>query len=145
MVLISRAVTVKSRVTPALRAQLGAEAQKAIREVEQEIERVTAECERARALGRAEQATALEKESRDLFGRKDALVLKLKEIAKLREGQEVARGQIQGFYDVKVGDAWPGVQSADIVLEDGKVVAIREGSLVTVSVSPGDAPEAPER
>lgn len=137
--LISRAVTVKSRVTSALRAQLGAETQKAIRDVDQEIERALAECERRRLLGKSEEASLLEKEARELSARKETLVSKLRDIAKLREGQEVGRGQIQGFYEVKVGDIWPHVQSCDIVLEDGKVIAIREGTAVTVTVSPEDA------
>lgn len=135
MVLISRAVTVKSRVTPALRARLGAETQKAIRDVDEEIERAAAEIERCRASGRNDEAAALERKAQELSARKDALVAKLKEIARLREGQEVVRGQIQGFCEVKVGDNWPEVLSAEIVLEDGRVVAFREGGSVTVKMA----------
>lgn len=136
--LVSRAVTVKSRVTPALKAQLGSEMQKAIRDTEAEIERVSAECEGLRALGRAGEATALDKKIQDLSARRDALSAKMKDIAKLQEGQEVTRGQIQGFCHVKVGDMWPSLQSCDIVLEDGKVVAIREGSAITLDVKADD-------
>lgn len=143
--LISRAVTVKSRVTPALRAQMGAETQKAMREVDEEIERALAERERMKSLGKSEQALALEKKARDLSARREALLSKLREIGKLREGQEVTRGQVQGFCDVKVGDVWPFACECEIVVEDGKVVAIREGASVTVAVSQGGPTEGAEK
>lgn len=139
--LISRAVTVKSRVTPALRARLGRETQKAIRDVQEELDRAASEIERRRASGRSEELEALEREAQELQTRKDALVAKLKDIVKLSDGQEVTRGQVQGFCEVKVGDVWPEVLSAEIVLEDGRVVAVREGGSVTVrmgSVDRGD-------
>ncbi|HHY44573.1 MAG TPA: hypothetical protein GX512_02520 [Firmicutes bacterium] len=133
-VLISRAVTVKSKVTPLLRARLGAEAQKAIRDVEQEMERFLSEIEKRRALGKSDEIAGLERKLRDLQARKDVLTAKLKDIAKLSEGQEVTQGQVQGFYEVKVGDVWSEIGTAEIVLEDGRVVAIREGNSVTVEV-----------
>ncbi len=118
--LIARAVTVKSRVTPNLRSQLAAETQKAMREVDQETERASGE-----------------KERQELVARREGLVRQLKDIAKLENGQEVVRGQVQGFYELKVGDIWPEILSCEIVVEDGKVIAIREGRTVSVSVAMG--------
>lgn len=117
--LIARAVTVKSRVTPNLRSQLAAETQKAMRDIDQEVERAT-----------------LPKERDRLSSRKEDLVRQLKDIAKLENGHEVVRGQIQGFYELKVGDIWPEVLSCEIVVEDGRVVAIREGRTVSVAFDP---------
>jgi hypothetical protein len=133
-VLIARAVTVKSKVTPNLKAQLGAETQKAIRDADQEIERVSAEIERRQGAGRPEDAARLEKERQELLGRKEGLVKQLKDIAKLKDGQEIARGQVQGYYELRVGDIWPEVLSCEIVVEDGRVVAIRDGKTVSVAV-----------
>lgn len=118
--LIARPVTVKSKVTGSLRAQLASEAQKALRDVEQELERIPA--------GKPE------KDRQELTARKDALVKQLKDLAKLRDGQEIQRGQVQGFYDLRVGDVWPGVLSCEVVVEDGRIVAIREGKTVSVSL-----------
>lgn len=117
--LISRAVTVKSRVTPNLRSQLASETQKAMRELDSDIAKVAGEKERS-----------------DLLARKEELVRQLKEIAKLENGHEVVRGQVQGFWELKVGDIWPDVLSSEIVVEDGRVVAIREGRTVSVPIDP---------
>ncbi len=118
--LISRAVTVKSRVTPNLRSQLAAETQKAMRELDAEAAKAGSEKERS-----------------DLMARKDDLVRQLKEIAKLEDGQEIVRGQIQGFWELRVGDIWPLVLSSEIVVEDGRVVEIREGQAVMASLAQG--------
>ena len=131
--LIARAVTVKSKVTPNLKAQLGAETQKAIRDVDQEIERVSAEIQRRQGAGRPEDAARLEKERQELLGRKEGLVKQLKDVAKLKDGHEIARGQVQGYYELRVGDIWPEVLSCEIVVEDGRVVAIRDGKTVSVA------------
>lgn len=132
--LIARAVTVKSKVTPNLKAQLGAETQKAIKDADQEIERVSAEIQRRQGAGRPEDAARLEKERQELLGRKEGLVKQLKDIAKLKDGQEIARGQVQGYYELRVGDIWPEVLSCEIVVEDGRVVAIRDGKTVSAAV-----------
>lgn len=115
--LIGRPVTVKSRVTPSLRAQLAAETQKALREAEADAERASTENIR-----------------KDAIVKKENLLKQLKEIAKLQDGQEIVRGQVQGFYELRVGDIWPHVLSCEIVVEDGRVVAIREGRNVSVAV-----------
>ena len=118
--LIARAVSVKSKVTSNLKAQIGAETQKAIRDVDQEIERAT--------------AAKMEKERQELVARREGLLRQLKDVAKLRDGQEIPRGQVQSFYELRVGDVWPEVLSCEIVVEDGRVVAIREGRTVSVGV-----------
>jgi len=63
---------------------------------------------------------------------------KLREIAKLKDGQEIVSGQVQGFYDLEVGEVWSEIQPCEIVLEDGKVVVIREGQSVTLPISLGE-------
>jgi len=54
-VLISGPVTVKSRVTQSLRAHLGAQTQKAIREIDQEISRIRAKIEGRKNLGKQQE------------------------------------------------------------------------------------------
>ena len=112
--IILRAVTVKSRVTPNLRSQLVSEVQRAVREIDLEIVRAAGEGEHSQ-----------------LVAKKDDLVRELKEIAELKDGTEVVRGQVQGCWDLRVGDVWPEVLSSEIVVEDGRVVAVREGRTVS--------------
>ncbi|MGI6163168.1 MAG: YlqD family protein [Bacillota bacterium] len=131
--LISRAVTVKSRVTPELRSQLAIEAQKALKELEGEISRLEESLRNVPT--RSGDISQLGKHRQELLERKESLLGNLKDIARLKDGQEIARGQIQGFYDIKVGDIWPDVLSCEVILEDGKVVAIREGDNVTLSLN----------
>lgn len=138
--LISRPVTVKSRVTQSLRAHLGAQTQKAIREIDQEISRIEAKIEGRKSLGKQQEMLQLEKQRQELSSRREGLVSKLREIARLKDGQEIVSGQVQGFYDVKIGDVWSEIQACEIVLEDGKVVAIREGQSVTLAMSLGEKP-----
>lgn len=118
--LIARPVTVKSKVTPNLRAQLVVETQKALRDVEREMERPS--------------AAKTERDRQELLARKDSLVKQLKDLAELRDGQEIQRGQVQGYYELRVGDTWPEVLSCEVVVEDGRVVAIREGKVVSVAL-----------
>lgn len=120
--LIERQVTVKSKVTPSLRNFLGAKTQKSVRDVEERIGKL--------APGSGERA-ALQAERERLLGQ-------LKEIANLKDGQEVTRGQVRGLYEVKIGDVWDEVQSADVILEDGRVVAMRSGRDVTVAIPDED-------
>jgi len=136
-VLISIPVTVKSRVTEKLRAELGAETQKALREVEQELDKIEAEISARKSLSSSaagKEILALERKKTDFLARRESLLTRLREVAKLRDGQEVTRGQVQGFYHLRVGDMWPLPGVSEIVLEDGRVVAMREGRSVTVSL-----------
>jgi 2-keto-4-pentenoate hydratase/2-oxohepta-3-ene-1,7-dioic acid hydratase in catechol pathway len=55
------------------------------------------------------------------------VIRELKEIARLEPGTEIVRGTVQGTVEVRPGDDWLRLLSAEIVLEDGRVVEIREG------------------
>lgn len=111
---ITRAITVKARVTAGFRSRLGVEIQKAIKEIDGQL------------------SSSMEKgKIEELSSKRQSLVGKLRDIADLGEGQEVVIGQIEGCYDVKVGDNWGDIHQAEIVLEDGIVVALREGKTVS--------------
>ncbi|HHY11969.1 MAG TPA: hypothetical protein GX529_04990 [Firmicutes bacterium] len=130
--LISRNITIKSRVTQALRAQLGAQAQKTIKELDRQIAQVEELLQREGASG--DYLPGLKKEKHEILERKQEMLGNLRDIARLKDGQEIISGQVQGFCNLRVGDLWPGVLDCEIVVEDGRVLAIREGSNVTVSV-----------
>ncbi len=130
--LISRTVTVKSRVTAALRSQLGFETQRALRELEGELLRLE---KLGKSSSKGHDVSHLGKKLQELMARKESLLGNLREIVRLKDGQEIVRGQIQGFCNLKVGDLWPDVLSCEIVLEDDKVVAIREGDNITLALN----------
>lgn len=130
--LISRTVTIKSRVTSALRTQLGVEAQKAIREFDGQLAQIE-QFLQGESSGE-DDVIRFKRQKQELITRKEEMLESLRNIAKLQDGQEIVSGQIQGFYDLRVGDLWPNVLDCEVVLEDGRVLAIREGANVTVSL-----------
>jgi hypothetical protein len=129
-VFISRPVSVKSRITASLRAQLGAEVQKAILELDQELARLGT----VEASGGKEVAAQVQRSRQELLQRKEQLMRRLREIANLKDGQEITRGQVQGIFELRVGDLWSDLETCEIVLQDDVVIAIRQGRSISVSL-----------
>ncbi|MGI6643834.1 MAG: YlqD family protein [Bacillota bacterium] len=127
---ISRPVSVKSRITASLRAQLGAEVQKAILELDQELARLGT----VEASGGKEVAAQVQRSRQELLQRKEQLMRRLREIANLKDGQEITRGQVQGIFELRVGDLWSDLETCEIVLQDDVVIAIRQGRSISVSL-----------
>lgn len=128
---IVRPLTVKARVTEKLKSRLVAELQAAIRQVEAEIEELDSQLKRA-ALSPTltaqqqlalRQAVELEKEKRQ--AEKQELMRRVTEVAGLPLGGEVVTGTVQAVAEVGVGDDWDGLFAAEVLVEDGRVVAIR--------------------
>ena len=69
----------------------------------------------------------VETERQKRLERKSQLLDRLKDVARLEPGAEIVHGTVQGPVRVKVGDDWEKALSAEVLLEDGVVVAIREG------------------
>lgn len=131
-IVILRPVVIKARVTDDLKKRLAADLQESIRGVEQELQQVEFQSKRAALLaakGGPNQALMeqFEQERTRLSERKAQILEQLKEIARLEPGSEIVRGTVQGTVEVRPGDDWPRLLSAEIVLEDGRVVEIREG------------------
>ncbi len=112
--LISRPVKVKSKVTPGLKAQLGAEVQKAILDLDKELQ------------------SAEGPVRKQLLQRKEDLTKRFRQVADLEDGQEIVRGQVQGIFELRVGDIWPQEETAEIILENDIVIAVREGNRFSV-------------
>lgn len=131
--LLLRSVTVKSRVTPGLKQELARDTQEEIRRLDRELLAIEEELDRRRALGAKGEAVArLAKEKADRASRRESLIKSLEDIAGLEIGQEVVRGQVQGLVEVKPGDVWPEVLAGEIVIEDGVVLAVRDGRSLSV-------------
>ncbi|MHB8927056.1 MAG: YlqD family protein [Bacillota bacterium] len=131
-VLIQRPVTVKAKVTEALKKRLAAEFQETLRQAEAELAQLEAQAKRLaeQAEGPSPERRAalerLEAERRKRLDQKNRLLDNLKELARLEPGAEITQGTVQGLIQVKAGDDWERVFQAELVVEDGRVVAIRE-------------------
>lgn len=131
-IVILRPVVVKARVTEDLKKRLAADLQESIRGVEQELQQVEFQFKRAALLAAKAGANPalmeqLEHEKNRLSERKAQILEQLKEIARLEPGSEIIRGTVQGTVEVRPGDDWSKLIAAEILLEDGRVVEIREG------------------
>ncbi len=133
--LLLRSVTVKSRVTPGLKQELARNTQEEIRRIDRELRAIEEELEKRRGSGaKGEDLARLEKERAERASRRESLLRNLEDIAGLEIGQEVVRGQVQGLVEVKPGDVWPEVLAAEIMIEDGIVLAVRDGRLLSVDL-----------
>ncbi|MBQ5859825.1 MAG: 16S rRNA processing protein RimM, partial [Selenomonadales bacterium] len=56
---------------------------------------------------------------------KNHLLQKLKEAEAIENGSEVVQGQLERLVEIKVGDDMQSIMNAEILLEDGKIVAFR--------------------
>lgn len=128
---IIRPLTIKARVTERLKGRLVAELQATIRQIEAEMEELDSQLKRAtlspnltpqQQLG-LRQAVELEKEKR--AAEKQELMRRVTEVASLPLGGEVVTGTVQALAEVGVGDDLDGLLATEVLVEDGRVVAIR--------------------
>lgn len=125
-------VTIKAKVTDELKRKLIAEIQDGIKKVDLEIQQVGFQGKRmlteqakvdAQGLPALRQQIDMERQKRLDF--KNHLLQKLKETEALENGSEIVQGQLERIVEVNVGDDMQSVMNAEILLEDGKVVAFR--------------------
>ncbi|HHT01503.1 MAG TPA: hypothetical protein GXZ96_02250 [Firmicutes bacterium] len=129
---IKHPVTVKSRVTPALRDELTAELREALQQVEINLhqlefqaKRLTNEMERKNIAGGSAWREKLEDEKARYQDQKKQLLERLQEVSQLPDGSEVVRGTVEALTQVRVGDAWQRLASCEVLLEEGIIVEIR--------------------
>lgn len=110
---VIRPVTVKVIVTDALKERLGYELRSALQNVELELERLllTSDAD-------GEPATARRRTRDDLRRR-------IKAVADLEIGSEQFHSTAESLLEIAVGDSWPELSACEVILRDGKVVAIR--------------------
>ena len=125
-------VTIKAKVTDELKRKMIAEIQDGIKKVDLEIQQVEFQGKRmlteqakvdAQGLPALRQQIDMERQKRLDF--KNHLLQKLKETEALENGSEIVQGQLERIVEVNVGDDMQSVMNAEILLEDGKVVAFR--------------------
>ncbi len=125
-------VTVKAKVTEQLKSQMAAEIQDAIKKADVELQqidfhakRVMAEQARLDAQGLTALRQQIDGEKQKRLDFKNHALEKLKEAAQLEIGSEIVQGNMERFITVSVGDDLHSMMSAEILLEDGKIIAFR--------------------
>ena len=126
-------VAIKAKVTEGLKSQMAAEIQDAIKKADMELQqidfhakRVMAEQAKIDAQGLTGLRQQIEAERQKRIDFKNHMVERLKETAQLEIGSEVTQGNIERLITVSVGDDLHKMLNAEILLEDGKILAIRE-------------------
>lgn len=131
-IFIQRPVTVRARVTEALKKRLAAEFQESLRQAEAELALIEGQM---KGLGEESEGAAAERratierlgaERQKRVEQRTRLLENIKESGRLEPGTEISQGTVQGFCQVRIGDDWDRLFQAEIVVEDGRVVAIRE-------------------
>lgn len=126
-------VAVKARVTESLKAKIIGDLQKRIQQVDLDLEQL--EFTAKRALNEQEnqdetlipalkQQIDMERSKR--LAAKQEVEAKLKRAEKLEYGAEIGHGQLERTVELEIGTDLDKLTGAEIVTEDGKIVAFRE-------------------
>lgn len=130
---IIRPVTVKAKVTEGLKARLAAQYREAVRLLDQEMQELESQVRQAQltaAINPQQQMQLrqlVEAERAKREDRKAQLEQELQTVNRLPLGSEIVQETVQSVVTVSVGDDFDALSNTEIVVEDGKVVAIREG------------------
>ena len=126
-------VTIKSKVTDVLKEQLNAEIKEAMSKIDMELQqieyhakRLKTEQVRSDVQGLTALRQQIDGEKQKRLELKGQLQDKLKETSQLEIGAEIVQGTMEQLVTVQVGDDLQKLMSREILLEDGKILAIRE-------------------
>ena len=126
-------VTVKSKVTDVLKEQLVAEIKEAMVKVDMELQqiefhakRLMTEQVRSDVQGLTALRQQIDGEKQKRLELKNHLQEKLKETSQLELGAEIVQGTMEQMVTGQEGDDLQKLMNREILLEDGKILAIRE-------------------
>ena len=126
-------INIKAKVTEKLKRELTNEFTANLKNVEYELEqiefhgkRMLAEQAKQDAQGLPALREQIEAERAKRLEAENELETKIAATEKLELGAEIMRGNMERVYELKVGDVLDEIIGAEILLEDGKVIAFRE-------------------
>ena len=126
-------VTVKSKLTDVLKEQLVAEIKEAMAKVDMELQqiefhakRLMTEQVRSDVQGLTALRQQIDGEKQKRLELKNHLQEKMKETSQLELGAEIVQGTMEQMVTVQEGDDLQKLMNREILLEDGKILAIRE-------------------
>ncbi|NMB44889.1 MAG: hypothetical protein GX998_00585 [Firmicutes bacterium] len=131
---INRPVVWKSIVTDRLRRELSQELERAINRLDMEIQqlefqakRILPELERQNLKRAMEMRQQLEDEKQKRRETRERLGDQMQEVSNLPTGQEIARGTLESWVEVSVGDDISKILYVELVTRDDEVIELREG------------------
>ncbi len=125
-------VTIKAKVTETLKKTIITDLEQRLSLVDQDLQQIEFQAKRllseqakidAQGLITLRQQIEEEKQKRIAF--KTEVAAKLKDAEKLEIGSEITQGTMEQSVVVKIGDNLEKMMGAEILLEDGEVVAFR--------------------
>lgn len=125
-------VTIKAKLTEKLRKRISDDLSQKLNQVTMELQQLDLEEKRViqeqaqgnlQALQAIRQHFGMERQQREAF--KADTEQKLVDIGKLALGAEIVQGQLERQVEVKVGDDFHAMMNVEVLIEDGKVIAIR--------------------
>jgi hypothetical protein len=126
-------VTIKSKVTEVLKQQLVAEIKDAIVKIDMELQqiefhakRLMTEQVRSDVQGLTALRQQIDGEKQKRLELKSHMQEKLKETTVLEIGSEIVQGTMEQLVTVSEGDDLQKLMGREILLEDGKILTIRE-------------------
>ena len=130
--IIHRKILVKVIVTEAFKEKVISEMTEALNKMEAELSFIEQRAKKTiteLTIKASPQAQAvreqLEWEKKKREDAKTEMNERIRMLSGLKEGTEIAQGEIEGPVEVKVGDNWNQVFKKEIVIKDGVVVDIR--------------------
>lgn len=126
-------VAVKAKVTEDLKAKIVSDLETRLDMVNKDLEAIEFQAQRILTDAAKVDATSLtairqqideEKNKRLAF--KEEVTAKLKDAKELSLGTEIPQGTLEQTVTVKIGDNLDALMGAEILLEDGKIVAFRQ-------------------
>lgn len=128
-----RPVTIKAKVTEGLKVRLAQEIQEAIQMLDEEVQQLETQVKRAQltaAINPQQQMQLrqfVEQERAKRADKKAQLQEEARAVAELPLGAEIVQGTAQSLATIAVGDDFDALVSMEVLIEDGKVIAIRKG------------------
>lgn len=132
---ILRPVTIKAKVTEGLKDRLAIEVREALQLLDDELQQLDTQVKRAQLTAsmspqqQVQLRQLVESERAKRADKKAQLLEESRAIATLPIGSEIVQGTAQSLATIDVGADFDALTSIEIVVEDGKVIAIRQGAL----------------
>lgn len=130
---ILRPVTIKAMVTEGLKVRLAGELRAALQLLDDEMAQLESQVKRAQLTAtispqqQMQLRQLVEAEKAKRADKKAQLQEEVQAVSALPLGSEIVQGTAQSLATVAVGDDFDALVSMEIVIEDGKVIAIRKG------------------
>ena len=125
-------VTVKAKVTPALKEKILKNVEQTLADIDREMQnledqakRMMAEQAKIDAQGLISLRAQVEEQKQRLMAARTKGVADKEAAMQLAIGSEIVQGTTEQMVEVKIGDDLDALTEVEVLLEDGKIIAIR--------------------